>query len=82
MTGERLKEVRNAPKAIQQMLPDKLHVSKSTIQSWEQEKCPLPLAMEGGHHLCRHFVVGIAIGIHGFRRDIDVVILPYYNARS
>ena len=38
MIGERLKEVRNDHKDTQQMLVDKLQVSKSTIQSWEQEK--------------------------------------------
>lgn len=37
MIGERLKEVRNDHKDTQQMLADKLQVSKSTIQSWEQE---------------------------------------------
>ena len=38
MIGERLKEVRSDHKDTQQMLADKLRVSKSTIQSWEQEK--------------------------------------------
>jgi len=38
MIGERLKEVRNDHKDTQQMLADKLMVSKSTVQSWEQEK--------------------------------------------
>lgn len=38
MIGERLKEVRNDHKDTQQMLADKLQVSKSTVQSWEQEK--------------------------------------------
>lgn len=38
MIGERLKEVRSDHKDTQQMLADKLMVSKSTVQSWEQEK--------------------------------------------
>lgn len=38
MIGERLKEVRGDHKDTQQMLADKLNVSKSTIQSWEQGK--------------------------------------------
>lgn len=38
MIGERLKEIRNDHRDTQQMLADKLKVSKYTVQSWEQEK--------------------------------------------
>ena len=38
MIGERLKAIRGDNHDTQEMLAEKLNVSKSTVQSWEQEK--------------------------------------------